>query len=72
LLLQLEVAHTFIRIIMMKQATLLIALSAAATATAVSGEVLSLTKANYAEKTAGKTTFIKFFAPWVCLLLRSW
>jgi hypothetical protein len=69
-LLQLEVAHTFIRIIMMKQATLLIALSAAATA--VSGEVLSLTKANYAEKTAGKTTFIKFFAPWVCLLLRSW
>jgi hypothetical protein len=53
---------------MMKLATLLIALSAATTA--VSGEVLSLTKASYAEKTSGKTVFIKFFAPWVSVIHR--
>ncbi|KAI2494712.1 intramolecular oxidoreductase [Fragilaria crotonensis] len=33
-------------------------------ASAVHGEVLSLNEANYAEATAGKTVFLKFFAPW--------
>lgn len=28
-------------------------------------KVLSLTKSNFDESTAGKTVFIKFFAPWV-------
>ena len=44
--------------------------------TLVSGAVLQLTADNIDEKTAGKTVFIKFFAPWVrinqvLLLLRS-
>ena len=31
----------------------------------VSAEVLSLTSANFQSETAGKTVFIKYFAPWV-------
>ncbi|KAI2494713.1 intramolecular oxidoreductase [Fragilaria crotonensis] len=33
-------------------------------ASAAQAEVLSLTEANFAQETAGKTVFIKFFAPW--------
>jgi hypothetical protein len=32
--------------------------------TAVSAGVVSLTPANYDAETAGKSVFIKFFAPW--------
>ena len=45
----------------MVRLTLLAALAVAATASA-SG--LSLTKDNFDEKTAGKTVFLKMFAPW--------
>jgi hypothetical protein len=33
----------------------------------VNADVLSLTPDNYDELTAGKTVFLKFFAPWVSL-----
>jgi hypothetical protein len=36
-------------------------------ATTVSGAVVNLDVDNFDELTAGKTVFIKFFAPWVCV-----
>ena len=38
------------------------------TITAASAAVLSLTPDNFESATSGKTVFIKFFAPWVCLI----
>ena len=46
---------------MMKQSLILAAVLAASANAAVP----SLTPDNYDELTAGKTVFIKFFAPWV-------
>jgi hypothetical protein len=41
-----------------------LALALAFSASCVSADVPSLTPDNYDELTAGKTVFLKFFAPW--------
>lgn len=50
---------------MMKQTTLFLLYAASFTGFSDAKGVLQLTTDNYSEKTAGKTVFIKFFAPWV-------
>jgi hypothetical protein len=50
----------------MKQVLTLLAIFAAA----VSGSVVKLEVDTFDKLTAGKTVFIKFFAPWVCTILK--
>lgn len=52
----------------MKAVITLLTILAASTMECVSGSVVKLEVDTFDQLTAGKTVFIKFFAPWVCNL----
>ena len=53
----------------MKQVLTVLTILTATTMEHVSGSVVKLEVDTFDQLTAGKTVFIKFFAPWVCSLI---